>query len=175
MWQQLSSKEMYRNKWMWVTEDQVKTDDGRELMFGVVHKRPFALIIPWDGEKFTLVGQYRYMVDRYSWEFPQGHFEHANIEETAKEELLEETGLVAKDMREIGSFWVGPGAMDQECKLFLATGLEQKEQHLESSERGMECKAVTPEEFWSMVKDGTIKDGPTLAAISMAQNVFKMF
>jgi ADP-ribose pyrophosphatase len=160
---------------MWVTEDEVKTDDGRQLVFGVVHKHPFALIIPWDGQRLTLVGQYRYMVNGYSWEFPQGHFEHTHIEETAREELREETGLSANLIRQIGSFWVGPGAIDQECKLFVATGFEQGERHLEISEKGMECKAVTFEEFWSMVANGSIKDGPTLAALSLAQNVLKIF
>lgn len=174
-WQQLSSEEVYRNQWMWVTEDQVETEDGRHLTFGVVHKHPFALILPWDGERVTLVGQYRYMVNGYSWELPQGHFEHANIEETAKEELREETGLVAQNIREVKSFWVGPGGIDQECRMFLATELAQGERHLESSEQGMKCKAVTLEEFWSMVANGEIKDGPSLAAMSIAQNVLKIF
>ncbi len=59
--------------------------------------------------------------------------------------------------------------------MFLATELSQGEKHLEASEGDMECKAVTLEEFWSMVAVGEIKDGPTLAAISIAQNVLKIF
>lgn len=174
-YQQLSSKEVYRNKWMWVTEDQVKTNSGKDLTFGVVHKLPFALIVPWDGERLTLVGQYRYMVDEYSWEFPQGHFEHTNIEETAREELREETGLIAKNIYECGSFWMAPGAITQECKMFFATDLEQGERHLEMSEEGMQSKTVTLEEFWKMVAEGIIKDGPTLASMSIVQNVLKLF
>ncbi|MBI2473062.1 NUDIX hydrolase [Candidatus Uhrbacteria bacterium] len=174
-WKQLTSKEVYKNKWIRVTEDEVMTDDGRQLQFGVVHKQPFALIIPWDGEKLTLVGQYRYMVGGYSWEFPQGHFEHENILATAKEELREETGLIAKNMCEAGSFWIGPGGIDQECNMFIATELTQSERRLETSEEGMECKAVTLNEFWSMVENGEIKDGPSLAAMSLATNVLKFF
>ena len=158
---------------MWVTEDQVVTQAGVPLTFGVVHKHPFALIIPWDGQRLTLVGQYRYMVDAYSWEFPMGHFEHANIEETAREELREETGLTAGRIVQVGSFWIGPGAIDQECHVFLATQLEMGDRHLEASEEGMSYKAVTLAEFWEMVEDGSIKDASTLAAMSLMQHLLK--
>lgn len=156
---------------MWLTEDEILTDDGRRLTFGIPHKHPFALIIPWDGDRLTLVGQCRYMVTGYSWEFPQGHFEHKSIIETAKAELKEETGLVAGSLKEVGFFWVGPGAIDQECRVFIATNLKRESRDLEQSEEGMDMKAVTPGEFWTMVRTGEIKDGPTLAAISMTQRI----
>lgn len=70
-WKVKSSKEVYRNKWMWVTEDEVETDFGEKLTYGVVHKKPFTLIILWDGKKFTLVGQYRHAIKKFSWEFRQ--------------------------------------------------------------------------------------------------------
>ncbi len=174
-WKQLSSKEMYRNHWMWITEDQVETETGKLLTYGVVHKHPFALIIPWDGERLTVVGQYRYTVDCFSWEFPSGHFEHTDIQETAQEELREEAGLLAKEIKEVGSFWVATGCFDQECKVFLATGLTSTEHHLEAGEEGMQCKAVTLQEFWQMVADGSLHDGPSLAAMALAQNMLKIF
>ena len=166
-WKKLNSKEVYKNRWIRVTEDEVETDKGKHFTYGVVHKQPFALIIPWNGERLTVVGQYRYIVGSYSWEFPQGHYEHSNIEETAREELREETGLRADAIQEIGSLWLGPGAIAQECKIFMATNLQQGERHLEESEEGMECKAVTLEEFWEMVSNGSIKDAPTLAAFAL--------
>jgi hypothetical protein len=89
-WKQLSSKIVYKNKWMEITEDQVVTDFGKQLTYGVVHKEPSVLIIPWDGVHLYLVGQYRYPVDEYSWEFTQGHTEAANIVAIAKKELLED-------------------------------------------------------------------------------------
>ncbi len=168
-WKTLSTKEMYRNKWMWVTEDEVETDTGKRLTFGVVHKKPFALVVPWDGERLTLVGQYRYMVDSYSWEFPQGHFEHTDIEDTARTELREETGLVADKITFIRPIWEGCGAIDQLCMIFFATGLVQQERHLEESEEGMEVKSVTSAEFWKMVADGLIKDGVSIAAMGIVQ------
>jgi len=163
----LSSKQVYKNKWMEVSEDEVETESGKRLIFGVVHKEPFALIIPWDREKFTLVGQYRYPVESFSWEFPQGHFEHNSIEETAKEELKEETGLKAEKIEEIGKLFLAPGHHSQICHAVLANGLGEGKREIEESEEGMEIKKVSVEEFKEMVKNGGIKDGPTIAAFGI--------
>lgn len=171
-WKIKSSKEVYKNKWMTVTEDEIETDSGKRLTYGVVHKKPFALIIPWDGKAFTLVGQYRHAIQKFSWEFPQGHFEHYSIEETAKVELKEETGLVASTIKMIGHYYLGPGHHSQECKVFLATGLIEGESHLEEDEveSGMKTIKITPQKLDEMIKIGEMEDGPTLAALSIFNN-----
>ena len=171
-WKTLSSKEVYKNKWMTVTEDEVETDSGKKLTYGIVHKKPFALIIPWDGKRFTLVGQYRHAIQKFSWEFPQGHFEHNSIEDTAKAELKEETGLSANKIRMIGHYYLGPGHHSQECKVFLAEGLTEGKSHLEvgETESGMKTMKITPKELDQMIKSGKMEDGPTLAALSIFSN-----
>lgn len=168
-WKTLVSKEVYKNRFMTVTEDVVETDSGKKLTYGVVHKKPFALIIPWNGEKFTLVGQYRYGIKKHSWEFPQGHFEHSSIEETAKTELKEETGISAQSIVLIGHFYLGPGHHSQECKVFLAEGLTFGNTRLETGEKESKLKTiqVTKKEFVEMIKNGNMEDGPSLAAWSI--------
>lgn len=174
-WKKLSSKTVYKNKWMEVTEDQVKTEYGKQLIFSVVHKKPFALIIPWDGRHLFLVGQYRYPVDDFSWEFPQGQFEYYSIKETAKKELKEETGLKAQNIKEIGHLFLAPGHHSQICYVFLATKLSKGKRELEESERGMKLKKVTLREFQNMIIKGSIKDSPTIASfgIIIAKNLIK--
>jgi len=152
---------------MEITEDQVETESGKRFAFGVVHKKPFALIIPWDGRCFTLVGQYRYPVDRFSWEFPQGHFEHDTVFATARKELEEETGLKAGEIKEMGGFYLAPGHHTQICNMFLATQLSAGKIAREETEEGMKTKRVSLEEFQKMVIREEITDGPTLAAFSL--------
>lgn len=169
-WKRISSQDVYKNRWIKVTEDIIRNDEGKELTYGIVRKKPFALIIPWDGEKLTLVGQYRYPVEYFSWELPQGHYEHDSIEETAREELREETGLKAGLIKKIAEFNLASGLTDQVCNIFLATELADGETKFEESEIDMEMKVkkVTLEEFRSMIAKGEIKDGPTIAAYGFA-------
>lgn len=164
-WKQLSSKELYRNRWLWLTEDEVETDTGEQAIFTVVHKKPFALIIPWDGTHFTIVGQFRYQIKAFSWEFPQGHYEHSSILDTANHELKEETGLSAGKVEEIGQFWASPGAIDQQCKVFLATELTAGETELEASEEGLVARQVTSSELHELILSGEVLDGATITAL----------
>ena len=170
-WKTKSSKSFYKNHWMEVTEDVVENDSGKELTFGIVHKKPFALIIPWDGKYFTLVKQYRYSVGTFTLEFPAGHFEHDSIEETAKKELEEETGLRAGKIEEIDTFFLAPGHHNQVCHVFLATELTEGMQELEEQEEGMKTIKVAFEELRIMIKNGEVKDGPTLAAFGILMNL----
>lgn len=163
-WQKLSSVEKYKNRYMTVTEDELLTDHGDKVTFGVVHKEPAVYIVPWDGERLTLVGQYRYPVDTFSWEFPAGHMEHKNVEQAALVELQEEAGLIAGSIQEIGTFFVAPGHNTQIGHVYLATDLSSGVQKLETAEKGMQTKWVSLNELNSMIVDGTIKDGPTITA-----------
>jgi len=57
-WKKISSEEKYRNRFMVITEDKIITDHGDQLTFGIVHKEPAVMVIPWENNQFTLVGQY---------------------------------------------------------------------------------------------------------------------
>ena len=170
-WKVKSKKEVYRNKWMYITEDVVVTDYGDKSVFGIVHKEPAVLIIPWDGQKFLLVGQYRYSVDYFSWEFPQGHFEHKNIKEAAIHELEEEAEVKAEQLKEIGHFFLAPGHHTQKYYVFLATGLSKGKAQRDEDEEGMKTRKVTSGQMEKMIKNEEIMDGPTISGFQ----IFKLY
>ena len=163
-WKTFSSKKVYKNHWMEVVEDEVETDMGRKLTYGVVRKKPFVVLVPWDGTHLTLVRQYRYPIGRAAWKFPQGHLEHGSIEEAARAELREETGLRAKELKEIERLHLAASFSSQEGTIFLATGLTQGEAEREESEEDMEARQFTLEEFRKMIESGEMMDCPTIAA-----------
>ncbi len=165
-WKVHSTKDVYTSKWMRVTEDEVETDFGKRLMYNVLHRTDFSLVIPWDGEKFVLVGQYRYPIDAYSWEFPMGSADEHSPDEVAARELAEETGMTAGVMQKIGMFYVANGHCTQACHAYLATDLVEGEQHLEAGEEGMGVRRVSFDALSQMINDGTIKDGPTISAFA---------
>lgn len=168
-WRKLSSVTKYRNRYMSVTDDVVVTSEGDQVTFGIVHKEPAVMIIPWDGAKFTLVKQYRYPVDYTGWEFPAGHYEHSSVEAAVRAELAEEAGLVAGRLTPVGQFHVAPGHNTQVCYVYLATDLTPGSRHLEPAERGMTVGAFTKSALDQLIRDGEIEDGLTLSALKLLE------
>lgn len=178
MIKQLSTKIVYQNAWMKVVEDQVEFSNGHTGIYGVVEKTDFALIIPFDGEFFHLVKQYRYPIKKESIEFPQGKHEDNTGEEPesmARAELLEETGLETDNLIHLGFFHEAPGYSSQGFHIYLAKDLTENNVKLDITEVGLERVRMTPQEFRLAVLDNTIVDAPTISAYALLTLKFPKF
>ncbi len=162
----LSSREVYRNHWMRVREDQILRSNGQRGIYGVVDKDDGAIILPIDGERVWLVEQFRYTIQERALELPQGGWETAieNPEELARGELKEETGLEAGRMVYLGWQWIAYGFTRQKHHVFLATGLTQAEKDPDPEEHDLALHCVPIAEFERMIVDGLIRDNCTIAA-----------
>jgi 8-oxo-dGTP pyrophosphatase MutT (NUDIX family) len=168
--EQIDTRVVYQNRWMTVREERVRRPDGNEGLFGIVDKPDYALIIPFDGQKFHLVGQYRYPVAGRYWEFPQGSWQHdpnADPLEVARGELAEETGFRAKSIVQIGRLFQAYGYSNQAVHIFFASDLIAGPQQLDSEEQGLVVKSVTPNDFNAMIGTGEISDISTVAAAQL--------
>jgi 8-oxo-dGTP pyrophosphatase MutT (NUDIX family) len=166
-WNTLSAKEIYDNPWINVTEYQVINPSGGRGIYGKVHFKNLGIgILPLDEEMYTwLVGQYRYTLNAYSWEIPEGGCPLGTDPlDTAKRELLEETGLVASEWQELMPFHLSNSVCDEFGYLFLARGLKQEEAEPEETEQ-LQLKRLPFEEAYQMVIDGKITDSLSVAAI----------
>lgn len=168
---QISSRVVYRNRWMTVREDGIRHPDGSPGIYGVVDKPTAALIIPMENDGFHLVEQYRYTLSRRSLEFPQGTWpddRETGVEDLARAELAQETGLRAAVLERIGSFAIGPGFSSQSCEVFLATGLTPGEiADRDPEEQEMTQCWVPRADLERMIRDGEIVDGCTMAAYTL--------
>jgi 8-oxo-dGTP pyrophosphatase MutT (NUDIX family) len=166
-WQIVSEKEIYDNPWIGITEFQVINPSGNPGIYGKVHYKGFAIgILPLDEDMNTyLVGQYRFTVDQYSWEMPEGGgaFDVDPLE-SAKRELLEETGLKASHWTEIQRMHLSNSVSDELSIIYIARGLQQFEAEPEDTEQ-LIIKKVPFEEVYRMVNDGEITDSLTVAAV----------
>ena len=124
-WRTLASRTVYRNPWLTLREDTVIRPDGAEGIYSVVEIRPSCGVVAIDDDnQIALVGQWRYVHNRYSLEIPTGGSEQDETPlDAAKRELLEETGLTAGDWTAIGSIDNSNGATTDVAHLFLARNL----------------------------------------------------
>ncbi len=160
----MSSREVYRNPWMRVREDEVRHPDGSAGIYGVVDKPDFSLVIPYDGKRLVVVEEFRYPVGERVRNFPQGTCEDDSAsapEEVAAAELREETGLTAGGWEHLGRLLVAPGMSSQGAQVYLATDLAGA---LAPSEPGLVASAVTPAELEAEISAGRFADGASLAA-----------
>lgn len=167
--EQLSTKLVYKNRWMRVREDQVRFPGGHEGIYGVVDKPDFAVIIPvHDDGRLQLVQQYRYSVGGRYWELPQGAWEDApdaDNEALARGELEEETGFKAETIEKLGEMFGAYGFVNQRGHLFIARGLQPGHLRREVTELDMETASFTLQEVLDMIRKGDIMDAITLGAL----------
>ncbi|MES2377232.1 MAG: NUDIX hydrolase [Bacteroidota bacterium] len=166
-WQVKSKTRVYDNPWISLTEYQVINPSGNPGIYGKVHFKNRAIgIVPLDADLNTyLVGQYRFVLNEYSWEIPEGGGPLADDPlAAAKRELLEETGLTAKNWTEVQRMHLSNSVSDELCIIYIATGLEQFEAEPEDTEQLIVNK-VPFDEVYRMVCTGEIMDSVTVAAV----------
>ncbi len=162
----VGSREIYRNPWMRLREDEILRSNGKRGIYGVVEKDDAAIILPIDGEHIWLVEQFRYTIQERAVELPQGGWEMEveDPEELARGELKEETGLYAERMLYLGCLWIAYGFTRQKQHVFLAIGLTQDQTDRDEEEHDLVVRRVAIRDFEQMMLDGVVRDGCTVAA-----------
>jgi len=162
----LSSREVYRNHWMRLREDEILRSNGKRGIYGVVDKDDAAIILPIDHGKVWLVEQFRYTIQERAIELPQGGWEMEveHPEELARGELKEEMGLDAAQMTYLGTLWIAYGFTRQKQHVFLATGLTHIDKDPDPEEHDLVIRCIPVEEFEQLMREGAVRDNCTLAA-----------
>lgn len=166
-WKTLRTELKYDNPWIRVEESQVITPRGNEGIYGKVSVKNQAVgIIPIDQYGNTwLVGQYRYTLDEYSWEIPEGGSPPGEkILETAKRELREETGLSATKWDLILRMHLSNSITDEEAFIFLAEDLTEGPTDFDDTEE-LKIRKVPFSQALQMVLDNQINDAMSVAGI----------
>ncbi len=175
-WKTVSSRPIYDNPWISVREDQVINPKGGNGIYGVVTFKNIAIgIIPVDDEGYTyLVGQYRYTLNEYSWEIPEGGGP-IGIDplDSAKRELKEETGFTAEKWTNICTIHTSNSVTSEVGYLYLAQGLKDGESEPEDTEE-LQVKRVHLKDAVEMVMNNEITDSLSIAGILKAARILKI-
>ncbi len=166
-WKTLATRAIYENSWISLREDQVLRPDGQPGIYGVVHFKNRAIgVLPVDDlGRVWLVGQYRYPLNRYSWEIPEGggHGDEPP-EATARRELREETGMTAGRLELISTAHLSNSVSDELAYLFRATDLTPGASAPEGNER-IDVRLVDWCDAWKMLENGEITDSMSVIAL----------
>ncbi len=166
-WKTLTTKCLYENPWLSIREDSVIRPDGKPGIYGVVHLKGKCLgvLAVDDDEAIYLVGQYRYTLNRYSWEIPEGgSHEGEHLLDAAKRELAEETGITANQWEQLGTSHLSNSISDEHATWYLATGLHLGEANPEGTEQ-ISVKRVPWISALNMIETGEITDSVSIMAI----------
>lgn len=166
-WTTLSKVVVYDNKWITLTHEEVITPGGTKGIYGKAHFKNYAIgIVPIDVNGNTyLVGQYRYPLDEYSWEIPEGGgLLEDDILESAKRELKEEVGLLANKWTQIALTNTSNSVTNELAILFVAQDLTVTEAAPDDTEQ-LQIKKLSLTSAFEMAMNGEIKDAMSLVAL----------
>ncbi len=166
-WTTLNSEVKFETPWISVSKHDVLNAVGKPGLYGLVHFKNLAIgVLALDNHLNTwLVGQWRYPLNAYSWEIPEGGGpHHQNPLSSAKRELKEETGLIAGEYQELCRIHTSNSATDEYAIIYIARDLKQEQAEPEESE-ALQVKKLPFEEAYQMVMRGEITDSLSMVAI----------
>jgi ADP-ribose pyrophosphatase len=169
--EKVAGERVYEGKILDLEIDRVRLPNGVETTREVVRHRGAAVVLPLleDG-LVVFVNQYRYPTGEALLELPAGKLDpDESPRACAARELEEETGWQAGAIHALGVFYTTPGFSDELLHAFVATHLTNSDEVTPDPDEAIELVNLTVEETLAAARDGTIRDGKTLAALLLAQ------
>jgi 8-oxo-dGTP pyrophosphatase MutT (NUDIX family) len=169
-WTRKTRTTVYANPWLDVHHDDVIRPDGTDGIYGVVHfhNRSVGVVALDDHGRVLMIGQFRYAIDRYSWEIPAGGAPAGEDPvDAAKRELKEETGYTAETMKLLVHAHMSNSVTDEEGYCFLAAGLSLGPACPESTER-LDSRWLNLDETLRAISRGEITDALTIMGLHSA-------
>jgi len=161
------SEVKYDNPWIKLIHHKVTTPGGSPGIYGEVHFKNLAIgILPIDENGYTWrVGQFRFPINQYSWEIPEGGgLLDGDPLQSAKRELKEEVGLKASIWTELLQLHLSNSVTNEKAIIFIAEDLTETEANPEDSEN-LTIEKIHFSELYEQVLNGIITDSITVAAV----------
>jgi len=168
----LSEKTVFTSRYFKILQKVVE-NNGKTFTKDFIEKNPTVVVIPYtEKNEIYLESQYRSIFEKVILELVAGNMEIGEDPlETAKRELLEEAGLIAKKWKKL-SFWNLTANMQSDIHVFAATDLEQGEQKLDSDEE-ITIMKLPLDEALQKIENGEITIAYHIAALLLFDRLQK--
>jgi ADP-ribose pyrophosphatase len=168
----VAGEAVYDGALLHVRRDTVRLPDGRTAVREYIEHPGAVTILPiLDSGELVMERQYRYPVGRELYELPAGKIDPGEATvATAKRELLEETGYVAREWRHLTTFHPVVGYSTERIELWLASGLVHHGRTLDDGEF-LETFPVTLATALDWVRTGRISDAKTIVGVLWAEKI----
>ena len=168
MWKLLETKLHFEGWRIRVRTDTLLNPDGKKTTRDVVeHPGAVAIVARPTPDEVILGRQYRHATGEDLLEIPAGTREEGEGPmETAKRELVEETGYTTNNIRQLAAFYTAPGFTNELMFLFEANELTLGNQQLDEDEF-IDVVRVHCDDALAMIHDGRIKDAKTIIGLLM--------
>lgn len=169
----IEGTQVFCGKLLDVRLDRVQLPDGQESAREyVVHQGAVVVIPILDSGELIFERQFRYPLGTTVLEFPAGKIDPGeHIENTAKRELLEETGHSASNWRYLGVTHPCVGYSSERIEIFLARGLQREsDQQLDHGEF-LDLLTLSLDQALLAVRNGEITDAKTIAALLWTEKI----
>jgi len=166
-WSIINSREIHNTPWIKVMQHDVINPAGKPDVYTTVNFKNVAvgIVAITSNDELILVGQYRFPVNRYSWEIPEGG---GALDEppllSAQRELKEETGYIANKWELLHEMDVSNSVSNEHAFIFLATELESGPAMPDEAEQ-LQVMKLPFEEAVQWAQTGKISDSISLVAI----------
>jgi ADP-ribose pyrophosphatase len=158
--------EIFCGRRLWIEKRTIRLPNGIEREKVTIHPSNAVAILPLNGDRCKLLKQYRYAIDQYILEAPAGTMEPGEDPlETARRELIEETGFAAKTIVKKGFIFTTPGYTDEKIFLFEARDLSPSQEYGKDEDEVIEVLDIAISDLIGMIRNGTIVDAKTICLI----------
>jgi len=166
----ISSRHVFDGRLLQVYVDDVQLPDNTvSTRDWIKHPGASAVVPVFEDGTIMLLKQFRYPPRKVFIEVPAGKLDEGEPpEETAKRELLEETGISCSSISEAGSFFPAIGYADEEIFVFVAWGLTEQAKNVDDDEFLLNHRVPFADAL-KMISTGEISDGKTICSIIKAK------
>ncbi len=173
-WKLIFSKKVYANYLINLYEDTLDLD-GIEKIYIRGIRKDYSTIVPFvSNDEILIIKSYRYLVDSIQIEVPSGYIDEGeSAKQAAIRELKEETGYIAKNVIDLGTYSLDYSMFKQQGNVFVAYGLSKEQDQSLGIMEKINVEIMKIEEIKQLLLQGKISNAASIVAFYKAINFHK--